>query len=296
MSVSRLAIWVEAARPKTLAAALVPVAVGSAIAYSHQLFDLLPALVALICAFLIQIGTNFANDYYDHIKGADDESRIGFVRATSAGLIQPKTMLIATFVTMALAFVIGMYLVWHAGWIVLLIGVVSLICGIAYTGGPFPLGYNGLGDVFVFLFFGFVAVMTTYYVQALEWAAETFWAALAVGALSTNILVINNLRDSESDSRAGKRTLGVLFGDTALKLEYAALSFLALGIPPHFYAVEGYSALVLLPLISVPLFGWLNWKVWTITDKRELNKILELTAAVMTIFGILFAIGLALNT
>lgn len=287
--------WINASRPKTLAAAIVPVAVGSAIAYNQSVFDAIPAAVAMFCAILIQIGTNFANDYYDFKKGADTSDRIGFERLTSSGRIAPFSMLLATIATMMLAFFVGLYLVWHAGWIVLLVGVLSLIFGVAYTGGPYPLGYNGLGDLFVFIFFGFVAVMTTYYVQALSWSAETFWAALAVGALATNILVINNLRDIHTDKVTGKRTLGVIFGENVLKLEYTALTLLALSIPPHFYMVEGYDLWIFLPFLSLPLFVKLNYTVWTNRDKSQLNATLVQTAVVMTIFGLLFALGIVLD-
>ena len=288
--------WILAARPKTLSAALVPVLTGSAIAFNDGVFDYYPASLALLCALLIQIGTNFANDYYDFKKGTDNEKRIGFKRAVSSGLIPPETMLWATWLTMGAAFIVGLFLVWHAGWIILLIGVASLICGIAYTGGPFPLGYNGLGDLFVFIFFGFVAVMTTYYVQALEWAMPTFWASIAIGALAVNILVINNLRDSDTDRLTGKRTLGVLFGDTALKLEFSLLCALALAIPPHFFAVEGYNIWVLLPLATIPWMAWLIRRVWIIKNKKDLNPVLESTAAMMAVFGILFSAGLVLNS
>lgn len=292
---SPLSTWILAARPKTLAAAFIPVAVGTALAYSDGVFDAIPASVALICAVLIQIGTNFANDYYDFKKGADTVTRVGFERATASGKISPSAMLTATLITMLIAFLLGLYLVWHAGWIVLLIGVLSLIFGVAYTGGPFPLGYNGLGDVFVFIFFGLVAVMTTYYVQALEWSFLTFWAALAVGALATNILVVNNLRDVEQDRLAGKRTLGVLLGERVLKMEYSALTLLAFAIPPHYAFAEGFGFVSLLPLVSAPLFVYLNYKVWTITEKRELNPVLEQTAMAMTLFGVLLTIAIALH-
>ncbi|MCC5925160.1 MAG: 1,4-dihydroxy-2-naphthoate polyprenyltransferase [Bacteroidetes bacterium] len=294
-SLSDFKVWTQASRPKTLAAAAVPVIVGSALAFSDGFFDLIPALFALICAMLIQIGTNFANDYYDFVKGADTVDRIGFERATSSGKIAPKSMLLATILTMGIAFLLGLYLVWHAGFVVLIIGVLSLIFGIAYTGGPFPLGYNGLGDLFVFIFFGFVAVMTTYYVQALEWSMITFWAALAVGALATNILVVNNLRDSDQDRITGKRTLGVMLGDNALRLEYTALTFLAFAIPPHYVFAEGFSFHSLLPLLTIPLFVYLNVQIWSITDKKLLNGVLEKTALAMTLFGLLLALGLAYN-
>jgi len=292
---SGLSAWILASRPKTLAAAFIPVCVGTALAYHDGQLNLYAAGIALLCAFLIQIGTNFANDYYDFVKGSDQQDRIGFERMTSSGRIAPATMLKATYLTMGLAFVVGLLLVLHAGWIVLVIGVLSLIFGVAYTGGPYPLGYNGLGDLFVFLFFGVIAVMTTYYIQALEWSTVTFWAALAVGALATNILVINNLRDSEQDRRSGKRTLGVLFGDTALKLEYLALTLLAFAIPPHYFVVESFGWPVLLPFLAAPLFVYLNIQVWTVADKRRLNKTLELTAAAMTLFGVLMAAGIVLQ-
>jgi 1,4-dihydroxy-2-naphthoate octaprenyltransferase len=164
---SKFKTWIEAARPQTLAAAFVPVAVGASLAVHDQRFDWAPTVVALLCAFLIQIGTNFANDYFDFIKGADNDDRIGFERATALGLISTEQMKRATMLTMGLAFLLGLYLVWHAGWVILVLGIASLIFGVLYTGGPFPLAYNGLGDVFVFIFFGIVAVMGTYYVNAL---------------------------------------------------------------------------------------------------------------------------------
>lgn len=292
---SNFTIWVQAARPKTLAAAFTPVLVGAAIAFHDDTLNATATLMALWCAFLIQIGTNFANDYFDFIKGADTDERIGFERATAAGLIAPKKMLWATIITMAIAFFSGLYLVWIGGWTILVIGILSLIFGILYTGGPFPLGYNGLGDVFVFLFFGIIAVMTTYYVNALEWSEATFWASLAVGALCTNILVINNLRDVEQDTKVGKRTLGVLFGDAALKWEYTLMLILAFAIPPHFHVQLGYDLWIYLPFLSLPLAISLGRKVWTETHKPKLNKVLEQTAQLMAIYGILFSMGVILS-
>lgn len=294
MNTSNLKIWVEAARPKTLAAAFVPVLVGATIAYQHELINWMATTVALICAFLIQIGTNFANDYFDFVKGADTEERIGFERATAKGLISPKTMLNATIICMALAFVFGLYLVWIGGTVVLIIGLLSLLFGVLYTGGPFPLGYNGLGDLFVFIFFGIVAVMTTYYVNALAWSVDTFWASLAVGALCTNILVVNNLRDVEQDKIAGKKTLGVLFGETMLKVEYTVMLLLAFSIPPHFYFQLGYGEWIFLPFLILPVALLHTKTIWTETEKRNLNQQLEKTAKFMTLFGLLFSIGIIL--
>lgn len=292
---ANLKIWIDAARPKTLAAAFVPVLTGAVLASHNHSFHGAATAVAFTCAFLIQIGTNFANDYFDFVNGADTENRIGFVRATATGLIDPSAMKTATVVTMGLAFVLGMYLIWHAGWVIFVLGVTSLICGILYTGGPFPLGYNGLGDLFVFLFFGIVAVMGTYYVNALEWSEASFWASLAVGALSTNILVVNNLRDVEQDASAGKNTLGVLLGEDALRWEYLLMMLLALAIPPHFYFQLSYGLSVFLPFLAIPFGAKLIRDVWMQEDKSKLNTTLEQTAQYMTLFGILFAIGILLG-
>jgi len=292
---SRLRIWIDAARPKTLPAAFVPVWIGSSLASYNQTLDLAASLVALVCAFLIQIGTNFANDYFDFVKGADTDERIGFTRATASGLIHPKTMLVATAITMGLAFLLGLYLVWVGGWIILVIGLVSLICGVAYTGGPYPLGYNGLGDLFVFIFFGIIAVTTTYYVNALEWCWEAFWASLSAGALSTNILVINNLRDTEQDVISGKRTLGVIFGDNALRIEYTALFAMAYVVPICFYLFLNYSLIIMLPVLTFPLAVKLIYIVWTEKNKRTFNKLLENTAKCMFLYGLFFGVALIIG-
>lgn len=295
MKESKFALWVEASRPKTLAAALVPVLVGASLAWQAESLNWINSLIALICAFLIQIGTNFANDYFDFIKGSDTDERIGFRRATAAGLISAQAMKKATILTMGLAFFLGLYLVFAAGWIVLVIGVLSLIFGILYTGGPFPLGYNGLGDIFVFIFFGIVAVMTTYYINTLEWSEASFWASLSIGALCVNILVVNNLRDVEQDRKSGKRTIGVLFGETTLKLEYLLMVALAFAIPPHFYVQLGYNIWIMLPYISLPLAGFYTYRIWAEKDKSQLNPMLERTAQYMVVFGVLFSIGILMN-
>lgn len=290
----KIMVWVQAARPQTLAAAFVPVLIGSVLAARLAQINWTATLVALFCAFLIQIGTNFANDYFDFLKGADSDARIGFERATASGHITQKQMLTATILTMGLAFVSGLYLVWQAGWIILLIGVMCLICGVLYTGGPYPLGYNGLGDVFVFIFFGIVAVMTTYYVNVLEWSVSSLWASLAVGALSTNILVINNLRDVEQDGPAGKNTLGVIFGEDVLRWEYLIMLLIAYAVPLHFYFRLNFKLVILLPILLLPLAGILVYQVWN-APKIKLNKTLERTAQFMTVFSILFSIGILLG-
>ena len=295
MSTSKTKLWIEAARPQTLAAALVPVLVGAALAFQIHRLNWINTTVALICATLIQIGTNFANDYFDFVKGSDTDERIGFRRATAAGLISPETMKNATILTMGLAFLTGLYLVWVGGWIILAIGLLSLLFGVLYTGGPFPLGYNGLGDVFVFIFFGIVAVMTTYYVNTLEWSEASFWASLAIGGLCVNILVVNNLRDVEQDKKSGKRTLGVLFGELALKVEYLLMVLLAFAIPPHFFVQLDFNLWIFLPFLSLPMAAFLAYKIWTETDKKNLNLMLERTAQFMVLFGVLFSIGIILN-
>lgn len=294
MKKSKFIIWLRAARPQTLAASLVPIMIGASLAWNYDQFRIDSTVVALICALLIQIGTNFANDYYDFVKGADTDERIGFERATALGLVSPKAMLTATIVTMALAFIIGLYLVWVGGWIILLIGILSLLFGVLYTGGPYPLGYNGLGDIFVFIFFGIIAVMGTYYVNALEWSEQSLLASLPVGALCVNILVVNNLRDIHQDKLSGKKTLGVLFGEDILKIEYLVLLFIAYLVPIIFYHFYDYSIWIILPYLSLPL-GWqLIKKIWYHGDKRELNKTLERTAQFMILFGLLFSIGIVL--
>lgn len=294
MKKSKIIVWLRAARPQTLAASIVPIMVGATLAWDHSQFRMDTTLVALVCALLIQIGTNFANDYYDFVKGADTDERIGFERATALGLVTPKAMFTATFLTMTLAFGVGLYLVWVGGWVILAIGILSLLFGILYTGGPFPLGYNGLGDIFVFIFFGIIAVTGTYYVNALEWSGLSLLASLPVGALCVNILVVNNLRDIHQDKISGKKTLGVIFGEDMLKIEYLALLFLAFLIPVIFYHFYDYSIWIMLPYLLVPLAWQLIRKIWYHNDKRELNKTLERTAQFMILFGLLFSAGILL--
>jgi 1,4-dihydroxy-2-naphthoate octaprenyltransferase len=292
LTTSRLKIWAEAARPKTLAAGFIPVFVGASFAWADGNFHTAASLVALFCALLIQIGTNFANDYFDFKKGGDSPNRIGFTRAVAAGLISPETMLKATILTMGLAFVAGLYLVWIGGFVILAIGVLSLLFGILYTGGPYPLAYNGLGDLFVFIFFGIVAVMGTYYVNTLNWSEPALIASLAVGALCVNILVINNLRDVNEDRVTGKRTLGVIFGEKTLKIEYTVMLVLAFIIPVILWFHYSFSIYMLIPLLAIPFSIPLLKQVWFHTDKSTLNLTLERTARLMVLFGILFSTGI----
>lgn len=218
---SSLALWFSASRPRTLPAAVAPVLAASALAWRDGVFEAWPAVVCLVFALLIQIGTNFANDYYDFVKGADTAERVGPRRAVASGLIAPATMKRVMAGVFAAAFLVGLLLLGCGGWPLLLIGLASIVCGVAYTGGPYPLGYNGLGDVFVFVFFGLVAVGATYYVQAGALAEETWVLGAGVGALAANILVVNNYRDVETDAKAGKRTLVVRFGRGFARAQFA---------------------------------------------------------------------------
>lgn len=292
---STLKNWLDATRPKTLPAAVVPVVLGSVLALKEQSFYWDVFLVALWCSLLIQIASNFANDYFDFKKGADTEERIGFKRASASGLISPKHMLNATILVLVVAFFCGLYLVWKGGWPILAIGVSSLVFAVLYTGGPYPLAYNGLGDIFVFIYFGIIAVTGTYFIhtQTLSW--EIFWASLVPAALSTNILVVNNLRDTETDKIANKKTLGVRFGDTFLKLEYLVLFLVALGIPPHLWFWNSYSPWIFLPFLSLPFGLILVFKVWTNSDKAELNGVLAKTAQYLVVYGFLFCLGIGLQ-
>ncbi len=286
----------HAARPQTLPASVTPVLIGSILAWSHGLFSPAASLIALFCALAIQIGTNFANDYYDYKKGADNDDRIGFTRMTAAGLIRPNAMLRATITTMLIAFIAGLYLVWIGGWVIFWIGVFSILFGILYTGGPFPLGYNGLGDLFVFIFFGLVAVAGTYYVNALSWSAEAFWLSLPIGALCVNILVVNNLRDVEQDRISGKRTLGVMFGERVLKGEYLVMLLLAYLTLPILNLRFDYNTAIYLPLLGLPYIAFRLRTVWSHQQKQELNQTLEQTAKFMVVFGLLLATGIYLQS
>lgn len=289
----RVSAWILAARPRTLTAAWAPVVVGVATAAREGTFVALPAAAAFLGATLIQIGTNFANDYYDFIKGADTEHRLGPTRATQAGLITPAAMFRGMLLTFAAAFLVGSYLVWVGGWPIVFIGLLSLLCGWAYTGGPYPLGYNGLGDVFVFLFFGLAAVMGTHWVQAASWSWTALAASVPVGALATAIIAVNNLRDAETDVLAGKRTLAVRFGRRFVQLEYTTLLAVAAASAVGF-AVWERDAWHLLPLAVTPLSIRPLRSVWT-ESGRPLNRTLGATAGLLAVYGALQAAALTLS-
>lgn len=282
--------WLMAARPKTLAAAAVPVVVGTAVAASEGAFGLLPALAALVGAGLIQIGTNLANDYFDHKSGADNDDRLGPTRVVQSGLIEAHAVKRAAALTFGLAALVGVYLVALAGWPILVIGLASILSGVAYTGGPFPLGYNGLGDVFVFVFFGLAATAGTHYVQALSWSPEALIAAVPVGLLSTAILVVNNYRDIDTDRAAGKRTLAVRLGPKTTRWQYALLVGGAYALPLIQWIGLEASAWLLLPLATAPLAALRLRAMWT-QSGAQLNALLAQTAQLLAIFGLLYAVG-----
>jgi len=284
--------WILAARPATLTAAFAPVAVGTACAWRAGGFLWDAALAALLGAFLIQIATNFANDMFDFQKGADNEERLGPTRAAQAGLLTVGQLRRGIIVTFALALGTGAYLTWIAGPVVVIIGLASIAAGLAYTGGPFPLAYNGLGDVFVLAFFGFVAVCGTAFVQAL-FVPEVAWvASIPIGALATAILVVNNVRDFEGDARAGKTTLVVRFGRTGGVREYALLLTAAYAAPAVMFLLGWTSIWVCLPLLTIP---WAARLFRSVVNDRgvALNQTLAGTAKLLSAFGVLFALGIA---
>ncbi|MDP6942774.1 MAG: 1,4-dihydroxy-2-naphthoate polyprenyltransferase [Myxococcota bacterium] len=290
---TRAQVWWSAIRPKTLAAGAVPVAVGSALAAQAGAFDALPALAALLGALLLQIGSNLANDVFDFLKGADDDARLGPARATQRGWLSPRQTMAGAGVVFGLAVLVGLYLVSVGGWPIVAIGVAGIVCAVAYTGGPVPLGYRGLGDPLVFIFFGPVAVLGTYYVQvgAVSWLAA--WVSASIGLLATAILVVNNLRDRHTDARAGKRTLAVRLGATGARREYVALIGLAYAIPTALAAVGLAGLGYLLPWLSSPLALQRVRAVVTL-DGAALNAELAATARLTAVFGALLSVGVLL--
>src|SRR5919205_4403938 len=240
-----------AARPRTLPAAVAPVLVGTALGMTDADLRIGGVLAALFGAILIQVGTNLSNDYSDARRGADTEDRLGPVRVTAGGLVPPRQVLVATYVSFGLAVLCGVYLIAVAGPVLLAIGAASILAGVAYTGGPRPYGYEGLGEVFVFLFFGVVAVTGSYYVQIQELPWIAFALAVPVGLIASAILVVNNVRDLETDRRAGKRTLAVRLGRPRTRALYAAMlavAYLSLGV-----VCLGLEEWVFLPFATVPL-------------------------------------------
>ena len=284
-------VWMLAVRPKTLGAALAPILIGTAMAFAEGKGHAGAALAALLGALLIQIGTNFSNDYFDFIKGADTKERLGPMRATQAGLVTPEAMFRNFILVFGLAFLVGIYLVYRGGWPIVIIGILSIASGILYTGGPMPLGYMGLGDLFVLFFFGPVAVGGTFYVQSLEISEVVILAGFGPGLLATALLAVNNLRDEPTDKKVGKRTLAVRIGPGFVRVEYLASFTLALILPfvlafwtdAHWFAC--LSALIIIPGRTA---------IRQITSGVKgigLNETLAMTGKLIIIYSALFSLG-----
>ena len=294
ISTSALGAWILASRPRTLFAATAPVVVGTAIAIRDGGFALWPALAALFGALLLQVGSNLANDVFDYQRGADAADRVGPLRVTQAGLLTPAQVLRGMWIIFALSLIPGLYLAARGGWPVIAIGVSAIAAAILYTGGPLPYGYQGLGEIFVFVFFGVVAVSGTYYVQTgtLTWLVIA--ASIPIGLLTSAILGVNNLRDIGPDRAAGKITLAVRLGMRGARIEYLLLVGLAFAAPPALFAAGLASAWVMLAWLSVPL-AKRQARIIVTQSGAALNNALAGTALLTFVFSLLFAAGLTVQ-
>lgn len=285
-------VWLLAARPATLPAAVVPVLVGTAASlHGGREVRLAPFVAALITSLLIQIGTNFANDYSDFLRGADTPERLGPPRVTQSGLVTPREVFTATCVTFAAAGLLGIYLVSVGGWPILLIGVACIGAGVLYTGGPWPYGYHALGDLICFLFFGVLAVIGSAYLQTLSLTPLDWWASIPTGCLVTAILIVNNLRDIDTDRRVNKRTFAVLLGARNTRAEFTLCVGVAFVVPLVLVLQGLVGVWFWLPWLSAPLAVWLVRYVWR-TSGRPLNRALKRSGQLHLLFGVLFALSL----
>ncbi len=297
---TRRQAWWLAIRPRTLPAAVGPVLVGVGLAVGDGAFMPLPALAALAGALLLQIASNLANDYYDFVKGYDQPDRQGPTRVALSGLISLRELRLGLLLVLLVTALIGLYLIYVGGWPILALGVAAIVASVAYSGGPFPLSVNGLGDLFVFIFFGLAAVMGTYYVQALAVTPLVWLAALPPGFLITAILVVNNLRDIDSDARVGKRTLAVRLGRAGARWEFTLLLAGAYAVPLALFltapVLDGFSPaalLLLLPWLTLPEAMRLRRIVYAAADGPTMNRALAGAARLSLWFSALFAVGLA---
>jgi len=276
-----------------LPAAVIPVLVGAAFAWRDGFFHSPGFVICLAFALLVQVGTNYANDAFDYMRGADREDRLGPRRAVASGMVSPRAMVVGTVVVFLVAFLVGLILVAYRGPELLVVGITSILFGFAYTGGPFPLAYRGLGDIFVLVFFGLVAVGGTFYVMSGSVSGEILVAAVPIGLLATNILVVNNFRDMETDARAGKRTLVVRFGRTFARGQYivslAAAFLVPLGLAWH--RAEGWMAL---PLLAIPLGIQAARRLRPERSADELNGLLAMSAGILIVYGVLLSVGVML--
>jgi 1,4-dihydroxy-2-naphthoate polyprenyltransferase len=289
--VGALRLWIIAARPRTLPAAVTPVLVGTALAGTEDVFRPLAFVCALIGSIFIQIGTNLSNDYSDARRGADTDDRLGPVRVTAGGLMPPRQVLVGTYVAFGIAVGAGAYLIAIAGWQLLVVGAASILAGVLYTGGPRPYGYEGLGELFVFLFFGVVAVVGSYYVQTEDLSWIAFALSVPVGLLVSAILVVNNVRDIETDRRAGKRTLAVRLGRERARVLFGVMVGVAFVVPVAVWLAGGLSAWLLLTLAALPLVPPLVRTVSTRSDGPALNRALADTGRLVAVFSLLLAAG-----
>lgn len=291
--ISRAQAWLLATRPRTLPAAVAGVVVGMGLAVAHGSFAPGPALACLAGALLLQIGSNVANDYFDFVRGVDTAARRGPIRVTQSGLLPPREVLAGLILILFAALLVGVYLVAVGGLPIVVVGLAAIVSLLAYSGGSFPLASHGLGDLFAFLFFGEVAVAGTYYVQALRLDPIVFAAAVPVGALITAIIVVNNLRDIETDAGVGKRTLAVRIGQRGSRVEYALLILGAYATPILFRMAGWASLAVLLPWLSLPLAVQAVRAIHRADDGPAFNRLLAATARLALVFSLLFALGLA---
>lgn len=297
---SHLLPWVLATRPKTLYAGIAPVILGSALALQAGSFQLIPAILCLLFSFLVQIGCNYANDYYDFVNGVDTKERIGFKRMVSSGVIAPKSMKLATFLVLLVAFFIGCGLIRYGGWELLLVGGMSIACAIAYTGGPFPLGYYGLGDIFVFIFYGLIAVMFTFYVQANYFSTSAFWVAVGCGCLAANIRLVNDVRDKETDSKAGKKTSVVRFGYKFCYMQYITSTFIACCLVPLILVTKfNFNMWIFLPTLLIVMYIRIIVNLMNAQTNTRMgesyNALLAQSAKMLFLYAVLLSVGIFLN-
>jgi len=288
---SKISLWFRSTRPRTLPAAAAPVIIGIALAFYENKINLFIAIFTLMAALLIQIGTNFANDYFDFIKGTDTDKRIGPVRLIQAGLIKKNEMLAAFIIAFIAASVLGVFLVIRGGYPVLLVGIFAIIFGILYTAGPAPLGYIGLGDIFVFIFFGLISVTGTYYLQTLKINPVVLIASLAPGFLSVAILTANNIRDIKTDKEAGKRTLIVRFGYNFGLFEYLFCIIAAHLIPVILVLITKSHYFSLISVLTVIMAVKPVKIILSRPEPRYIIPVLGKTGQILLIFSILFSIG-----
>jgi 1,4-dihydroxy-2-naphthoate polyprenyltransferase len=292
---SAVRIWLMASRLRTLPAAIAPVLVGTALAGFEHAFHPLRFVAALFGAVFIQVGTNLSNDYSDARRGADADDRLGPVRVTAGGLVPPSQVLVATYVSFGLAVLAGIYLIVVAGWLLLAIGGASILAGVLYTGGPRPYGYAGLGEAFVFLFFGVVAVAGSYYVQVRHLQWEAFALSVPVGLLAAAILIVNNVRDIDSDRRAGKRTLAVKLGRERTRVMFAVTVYAAFPLALVTWLAGPLTAWLAVSWLSLPLAVALVGIVRTRTDGPSLNGALARSGMLQLCFCVLLSAGLLLS-